>query len=234
MARKKKIKLTAPPGVDMLAFSSIMTIMLAFFIMLTSFIDDQQAELLQRATTSFKRAVSSFGLNSFIEKIGGQDIMQLDTEKFRQNFQEKNIKNINLKKDPDNNILEEDVEFDKKQKPTQTYMPTMVKFNPGDYSLNKDAKEQLDDFISLVADRPSKIIVEGRAGVEETSKRGEYMDWYLSSYRANSVAEYLMTKGRIDSRRISAIGYGKYRPVVEQKTKSGQNSFVSLIILQDN
>lgn len=232
MARKK-IKAGKPPGVDMLAFSSIMTIMLAFFIMLTSFISDQNEVLLLRATASFKRAVSSFGLNSIIEKIGGKDIMQLDSAKFRQDFALKDVDNIHIKQDKDNNILEEDIEFESMENPKESYIPTLVKFDFGNYKLNDASKNMLNEFIALVADRPSKIIVEGRAGAEESGAKKRYMDWYLASYRAHAVADYLSTKGKIDPRRISVIGYGRYRPIGEQEGDKGVNSLVSLIIIKD-
>lgn len=232
MARKK-IPQGKPPGVDMLAFSSIMTIMLAFFIMLTSFIEDENAEMMQRASMSFKRAVSSFGLNSIIERIGGSDLLQLDIEKFRQNFPTKEIKNIHLNQDRENNIIEEDIDFESTEEPGESYIPTLVKFKFGNYKVSSEGKRLLDDFIDLVVDRPSKIIVEGRAEVSEAGRDGGYMDWYLSCYRAHSVAEYLSSKGRIDPKRISVVGYGKYRPLGDQVSGKGDGSFVSLIILSD-
>lgn len=220
-------------GVDMLAFSSIMTIMLAFFIMLTSFIEEQNAELLMRASASFRRAVSSFGLNPLIEKLVGKDIIQLDVEQYRENFPSKPVDNIYLEDENDNNLLEEVIEFEDVQQQSEAYILTLIRFDSGDYRLNANAKSKLDDFINLVADRPSKIIVEGKVGRDELDDDKGDMDWYLSSFRANTVAEYLNDKGRIDRGRISIIGYGKHRPLVEQTSSAGQNSFVGLIILND-
>ncbi len=227
MAQKERIVRKKEVGVDMLAFSSIMTIMLAFFIMLTSFISDQEAELLKRASASFRKAVSSFGLNSFIERIGGKDVIDMDVDRSRQNFPAKPIENIHRNKD-DNNVLEENVEFENNQQQTQSYIPTLIKFDKGDYNLNAEAKRILDDFILLVADRPSNIMVEGRAGSDEVAGSEDYLDWYLSSFRAHTVAEYLNSVGGIDARRLSAVGYGMHRPLVNQ---SG-NAFVGLIVLQ--
>ncbi|MGR3317821.1 MAG: OmpA family protein [Candidatus Anammoxibacter sp.] len=224
-------------GVDMLAFSAIMTIMLAFFIMLTSLITDQKPEELKRASASFRKAVSGFGLTSFMERMGGGNVVNVDIgidfESSKRTFSAKPVDNIHLENEEnDNNLLEEDIELENVKPQSETHVPTLIGFDRGDYRLSADAKTKLDEFIGLVADIPSKIIVEGRTGSEEIDN--DYMDWHISSFRAYSVAEYLNDKGGIHSGRISIIGYGKHRPLVGQTNSSGQGSFVGLtIILND-
>lgn len=218
-------------GVDMLAFSAIMTILLAFFIMLTSFIKEKKPEQLMRARESFNKAVATFGLATFIEKLGGDDIMQLDMQTFNQDFTERPVENIHRDRDEDNNLLEEDIEFDSARPQAESHVPVMVRFDDGDYRLNDDAKRRLDEFIALIADRPSRIIVEGRAGGDEVDDGDGYLDWYLSGFRANAVAEYLSDAGNIDARRLSVVGYGKHRPLVKDGEQSAQGAFVSLAVV---
>ena len=236
MAKQRTIRKKVV-GVDMLAYSAIMTIMLAFFIMLTSLITDQPAEELKRASASFRKAVSGFGLTSFMERIGGGDVVEvniIDSGTSGKTYPAKPVDDIHLdNKDNDNNLLEENVEFESVQAKTESHVPTLIGFDRGGYSLSNDAKTKLDEFISLVANIPSKIIVEGRAGSEEVDDDGSYMDWRLSSFRAYSVAEYLNDKGGIHSGRISIVGYGKHRPLVEQANSSGQGSFVGLTIIKN-
>ena len=231
---KKLVEKRKAPGVDMLAFSAIMTIMLAFFIMLTSFIKDQEAELLMRASASFRKAVSGYGLNSFIERISKKNFVKLDINKSEQTFSSKPVENIYLKNESkDNNLLEEDIDFDDVPSKSESYIPTLIGFEFGDYHLNDEAKVKLDEFINLIVDRPSRIIVEGRVGKTEIINDDGYEDWYLSSLRAHSVSEYLRIKGSIDMKRLSIIGYGKHRPLVENEQSNGLGSFVGLIILNE-
>ena len=223
-------------GVDMLAFSAIMTIMLAFFIMLTSLIKDQSADELKRASASFRKAVSGFGLSSFFERMGGGGIVELaiGVESSSRTFSAKPVDNIHLKEDEiDNNLLEENLDIENVRPQSETHVPTLVGFDRGEHILSADARMKLDEFINLVADIPAKIIVEGRVGSEEIDNDKGSTGWFLSSSRAYSVAEYLHDKGGIHKGRISIIGYGKYRPVVEQTNKSGQGSFVGLTIIND-
>lgn len=77
----------------------------------------------------------------------------------------------------------------------------------------------------------NKIRIEGHTdwiGSEQYNQR-------LSERRARSTKDYLVTKGRIDSSRISTIGYGESNPVASNKTMDGrfQNRRVEILILSD-
>lgn len=232
MAKKKK-PLERPPEMDMLSFSAIMTILLAFFIMLSTQMKTKKADTVIQETASFRKAFNSYGLGSMLEGTTGGDFIRLFFEQIKVAFPEKTVENIHLEDDKEKNLLEEEVEFENVKGPTQTYIPTLIKFKPGDFlKLHPDGLHALDDFIILVADRPSKIIVEGRVSPNEIPKDDGYSDWYFSSLRAHTVAEYL-TKGGIDVGRIAVVGYGKYRPLVEQSDDKDSDSFVSLVILND-
>lgn len=58
-------------------------------------------------------------------------------------------------------------------------------------------------------------------------------NWELSTARALSVLHYLVDKKGISPERISAIGYGEYRPVASNETKEGRqmNRRVEIVIL---
>ena len=58
-------------------------------------------------------------------------------------------------------------------------------------------------------------------------------NWELSTARALSVLHYLVDKKGISGDRVSAIGYGEYRPVASNDTKEGRqlNRRVEIVIL---
>lgn len=58
-------------------------------------------------------------------------------------------------------------------------------------------------------------------------------NWELSTARALSVLHYLVDNKGISPERISAIGYGEYRPVASNETEEGQqmNRRVEIVIL---
>jgi chemotaxis protein MotB len=44
-------------------------------------------------------------------------------------------------------------------------------------------------------------------------------NWELSAARALSVVKFLFTHGGIDPARLSAVGYGEYRPIAPNDTE---------------
>ena len=189
--------------------------------------------MLQRATASFNKAVAGFGLNSFFEKIGGQNILDIEVESTKKKFPVKSVDNIYMKSNEDNNLLEEDIEFDNIDIQKETNVTGLIMFDPGDYKLNAESRSELDDFAELVVGRPSRIIVEGMAGYEETDGKDAHAGWFLSILRANETANYLSSKSGIDIDRISTVGYGNNRSLRKQVNDAGQNSLVKLVILNE-
>lgn len=58
-------------------------------------------------------------------------------------------------------------------------------------------------------------------------------NWELSSARATAVSRYLIEVGRIEPERISATGFGEYRPVADNKTRESRslNRRVDIVIV---
>jgi chemotaxis protein MotB len=75
--------------------------------------------------------------------------------------------------------------------------------------------------------------IEGHTDDQPIRHSGWKSNWELSSARALSVLHYLVNERGISPRRLSAIGYGEYRPVASNNTKSGRqlNRRVEIVIL---
>jgi len=61
-------------------------------------------------------------------------------------------------------------------------------------------------------------------------------NWGLSSARAALIASYLSGRVGIDPRRLQAVGYGSYRPLVPNDTPGHRaiNRRVDLVLLTQN
>ena len=97
----------------------------------------------------------------------------------------------------------------------------------GDAVLNKVAlvlKENVPQF---------NVGIEGHTDNQPIKHSGWKSNWELSSARALSVLHYLVNEKGISPYRLSAIGYGEYRPVASNNTKSGRqlNRRVEIVIL---
>lgn len=111
-----------------------------------------------------------------------------------------------------------------------------VLFDSGKAQLRRDAYRPLDKVASVchkvVADR--NIGIEGHTDNQPIRHSGWESNWELSTARATSVLHYLVKKG-LSGERLSATGYGKYRPVATNKTVEGQqkNRRVEIVILPE-
>ncbi|MBI4226988.1 MAG: flagellar motor protein MotB, partial [Candidatus Omnitrophica bacterium] len=80
-------------------------------------------------------------------------------------------------------------------------------------------------------DQPNGI--EGHTDNEPIKASGWKSNWELSTARATSVLHYLVDNKGVSPERVSAIGYGEYRPVISNATAEGrqQNRRVEVVVL---
>jgi outer membrane protein OmpA-like peptidoglycan-associated protein len=105
---------------------------------------------------------------------------------------------------------------DAKVKPALVLKPVYFDFN--EYELTNTATATLDEVLASLAFYPEvKLMLSGNAdeigGLKYNQK--------LSEKRADVVKQYLVGKG-IAADRISTIGYGKTKPIAENKTEAGR------------
>ena len=77
------------------------------------------------------------------------------------------------------------------------------------------------------------IGIEGHTDNEPIEYSGWKSNWELSTARALSVLHYLADQEGIAPQRLSAVGYGEYKPVASNDTKEGRrlNRRVEIVIL---
>ena len=85
------------------------------------------------------------------------------------------------------------------------------------------------DSVALVLRKFEKTLIDVDGHTDSVGNAGYNMD--LSNRRANSVANYLASRG-VDPRRMSAMGYGLERPIASNETEMGraQNRRVEIAI----
>ena len=85
------------------------------------------------------------------------------------------------------------------------------------------------DSVAIVLRKFDKTLIDVDGHTDSVGNAGYNMD--LSNRRANSVANYLASRG-VDPRRMSAMGYGLERPIASNETEMGraQNRRVEIAI----
>ncbi len=110
-----------------------------------------------------------------------------------------------------------------------------VLFDSGKAKIKSEAAPSLDKVAKVLKENVPELTVgvEGHTDNQPIKYSGWKSNWELSSARALSVLHFLVDNSGISPDRLSAIGYGEYRPVASNDTKEGRqlNRRVEIVIL---
>jgi len=117
-------------------------------------------------------------------------------------------------------------------------MLTEVLFDPGKATIKPDSKKTLEKVAQVINAHQSKnnlIYIEGHTDNVPIKYSGYKSNWELSTTRATEVLHFFVDECKINPARISATGYGKYRPVAPNNIAQGRakNRRVEVIISPD-
>ena len=94
-----------------------------------------------------------------------------------------------------------------------------VSFESGSADVKPELYGVLRNIANLVNQAPtSQVRVEGHTDNVPIRSARYPSNWELSSARALSVVRYMAMTGGVDPARLSAIGYGEYRPIAPNTT----------------
>jgi len=110
-----------------------------------------------------------------------------------------------------------------------------VLFDSGKAKIKSETYPILDKVAGVLKDNVPDLSVgiEGHTDNQPIKHSGWKSNWELSTSRALSVLHYLVEERSISPERVSAIGYGEYRPVASNDSKEGRhmNRRVEIVIL---
>lgn len=106
-------------------------------------------------------------------------------------------------------------------------------FDLGSADVHPDEKETLIKIGSMLRELPNQIRVEGFTDNIPINNSKFHSNWELSVIRATNVLKILVDDAQIDPKRISAVGYGEYRPVVPNTSDENRrlNRRVDIVIM---
>lgn len=107
-------------------------------------------------------------------------------------------------------------------------------FESGSADVTSTANDVLIKISSVLASAPNYIKIEGHTDNLPINTSRFHSNWELSVLRATNVLQIMQNAGGIDPKRLSATGYGEYRPIASNDTDAGrqENRRVDLVILR--
>ncbi len=114
-------------------------------------------------------------------------------------------------------------------------MANDILFDSGKAKLKSKSHSMLKKVADVIKEKLSdrNVGVEGHTDNVAIKYSGWKSNWELSAARATSVLHYLLDECGMEPQRLSAIGYGEYKPIADNSTSKGRskNRRVEIIIL---
>jgi chemotaxis protein MotB len=107
-------------------------------------------------------------------------------------------------------------------------------FNSGQAELLPGAAEKIERIAKVLSKPGLEIRVEGDSDNQPIHNAQFRSNWELSTARAMTVLRLLVDDAGFDPKKLSASGYGEYRPVADNATPEGRrmNRRVDLVVVQ--
>lgn len=110
-----------------------------------------------------------------------------------------------------------------------------VLFNSGSTTLSASGKDIVNRIAEITGQHASRPVrVEGHTdnkGIGPNLIQRYPSNWELSTGRACSVVHYMMKSAGVDPGRLSAVGYGEYRPIDTNDTADGRAANRRVVIV---
>lgn len=232
MARRRKSRMTeSGENLDrwLLTYADLITLLLAFFVVMYA--------MSQIDAKRFGRIADA--LNGVLK--GGDNVLTLPGEKTADDevghgiLKFGNLKSIQAQ-------IREKFEKVNQSQAIQTeiterglviHIMESALFREGSADLEGRARELLGQVADVIRPLPNHVRVEGHTDDRQISTPVYPSNWELSSARATEVVRYLSSEQAILPSRISALGYGEFRPRKPNSSieNRSQNRRVDIVVL---
>ncbi len=190
-------------------YTGFILILLCFFIMLCTF-STMEEDKITRFVQSFVNTLCILegGVKSEESKViipPSADIVSIDSE----------VGRIlqSLKTYSRDLGLERDVSFSNEEKGLVMRLSDNVLFNLGKAELSSGGSSLLKKVALLFKKTSHYVLIEGHTDNLPIHSKMFPSNWELSTARAVNVLRYFLEEGELTSERLSAVGYGEFRPV---------------------
>lgn len=223
MAGRKKKEESEPPGIVVL-YTSLMILMLAFFIMLNSLGETEESKVKE----AYKSLMDTFGFQE-----GGITPFRTESMGAPSTFQPMNpidqdyqvMRGLIFE-----NRLDKDVRLLRSKGMRTVVISGDMLFKKGSTQINRNITPFLDELAAVIKGRTYPVSIYGHTDDEPFRGRGGLDNWTISTMRAVNVLLYLAQKG-VNPTRLAAFGMAGYDPIEPNTTKQGRrmNNRVSLV-----
>lgn len=227
--RKKRILSNDNPDRWLLTYADLITLLLAFFIVMYS-MSRLDAKKFGEVTEQLQ-AVLKGGNNAILrandkKSSKGQGVLRIGKLKMLQQLIDKKFEQVDKQTTIRTEVTERGL---------VVHIMETALFNEGSEKLRNAALNVLDLIYEQIKNTKNHIRIEGHTDDRPIKNVSFSSNWELSVARATSVVEYFVESHNFPAERISALGYGEFRPLVPNTSieNRAQNRRVDVVILTD-
>ncbi|WP_434564523.1 flagellar motor protein MotB [Thermoanaerobacterium thermosaccharolyticum] len=215
----------------LLTYSDMITLLMIFFIVLYT-ISTVNSQKFQQIAASLGKTFD--GTNYVVGQYSGNSI--LDSIKTANNANTNNTIESQLDKLIKQNNLQNMVTYKVEERGFVISLNDTLLFDTGSADVKPDQKATLIKIGNILKTMPNYIRVEGYTDDVPINNSQFHSNWELSVIRATNVVEILVNDVKIDPAKISAVGYGEYRPIVPNDSDKNRqlNRRVDIVIMNSD
>ena len=225
-------------------YADILTLLLALFIVLFASADANKTKfnaLAQSLSSAFSGSPSVFDNNRTI--VPEVDVSSPDQSKAEAGKEQAHLKEtvqlLEVKKVLDQYIQKNNLVGDLNTVLTDDGLMIRIKdsalFTSGSADLRPDSQRFGAEIATMLSALSQQIVISGHTDNEPINTREFPSNWELSSKRSINFMKFLLSQGKLQPERFSAIGYGEYRPRASNNTPEGhsKNRRVEVLIMRN-
>lgn len=199
----------------MTTYGDLMSLLLAFFILIVSFSSIQESEF-KKAIGSLQRALGLLRANVAVVAPSGIPQVYIPP---RAKVREVVDRILHTIKDVPK--IENNISFESTKEGVRVRISNPLLFDIGRANIKPDIYPVLDEIVSLLDTSNFNIVIEGHTDNVPIHNDQFHSNWELSAARAVAIVEFFVKRG-LDPARLRAVGYSEYRPLISNDTEAGR------------
>lgn len=201
-------------------YAGFFLMLLCFFIMLCSYSVTDSSKVF-RVVKSFSKTPSIFSQGQSFES--SEVPLQVSTEMASIDTELVDIY-ADIMEITKTLGMETDIKLSVSEKGVILQLSDRIMFSSGKSDILPEAKSLIEKVVKIIASYPTyHIRIEGHTDNTPIFTSRFLSNWELSTSRAVNVVRYILDLGRITSDRLSAAGFGEYKPIFPNDTQENKS-----------
>jgi len=226
------------PASWLCTYGDMMSLLLTFFILLFSLstLSENKFQMARASLAAAFGAVLDGGPVVIGEGTSPEEIEAILEEIEKQDFQQFEEVRVALMQFIEKEGLRGQIEVTDDSRGLVVRFADSVLFDLGRADLRPDSRMILDKVAGLIQIIPNHVRVEGHTDDLKINTEKFPSNWELSTGRAAAVVRHFIERHNLPPTRLSAAGYGEYRPIAPNDGEANRrkNRRVDIVILRLN